>query len=303
LRLSLTESEKASLSRRPTDDLRAYDFYMRGKDLVLHRGRKNAELAIQMFERAISIDPDFVGALSGLAEACSHMFTWYDGDQQWLARIIELSEKALALDPGSLEARVALGCVYLHQKRFGEARRVFERLIQEQPDFYEAFLWLGMVCDLTGEYDEAVRCYTRAIQLKPYSEEPLVRLDMAYRRLGNEELSEATAHTVLETGIRRLALNPDDTVTRSRVAIYYARFRQRENAIAEVRKIHAADPTDSHAHYNAACALAALGEKEELLDYLRIAFKGGAAFRGWVKNDPDFKEYLKDPDFQRLIDA
>ncbi len=301
LRISLSESEKASLTRRPTDDLRAYDFYMRGKDLVLHRGRKNAELSIQMYERALSIDPDFVGALSGLAEACSHMYTWYDGHQKWLARIIELSEKALALDPGSLEARLALGSVYVHQKRFGEAKLVFKKLIQEKPDFYEGFLWLGMACDLTGEYNDAVLCYTQATQVKPYSEEPLVRLDMTYRRQGNEELSKATAHTVLETGIRRLALNPDDTVTRSRVAIYYARFRQRENAMAEVRKTHAADPTDSHAHYNAACALATLGEKREMLNYLRIAFEGGAAFRGWVKNDPDFERYLKDPDFQRLV--
>ena len=302
LRVSLTASERASLTRRPTDDVRAYDFYMRGKDLISHRGRKNAELSIQMFERAISIDPDFGRALSGLAEAFSHMFTWYDGDQKWLARIIELSEKALALDPDSLEARLALGSVYLHQKRFGEARQVFEKLIQEKPDFYEGFLWLGMICDLTGEYDDAVRCYMRATQVKPYSEEPLVRLDMTYRRMGNGELSEATAHAVLETGIRRLALNPDDTITRSRVAVYYARFHQRDNAIAEVRKTHAADPTDSHAHYNGACALAALGEKGEMLEYLRIAFEGGAAFRAWVRNDPDFRGYLKDPDFLRLIE-
>ena len=302
LRVSLTESEKASLTRRPTDDLRAYDFYMRGKDLVSHRGRRNAELAIQMFERAISIDPYFVGALSGLAEACSHMFTWYDGDQEWLDRIIELSERALALDPESLEARLAYGTVYVHQKRFGEAKRVFEKLIQDNPDFYEGFLWLGMVCDLTGEYEEAIRSYTRATEVKPYSEEPLVRLDVTYRRQGNKELSEATAHRVLETGIRRLALNPDDTVTRSRVAIYYARFQQRDNAIAEVRKIHAADPTDSHAHYNAACALAALREKGEMLEYLRMALERGAGFRRWVKNDPDFEWYQKDPDFQRLIE-
>ncbi len=301
LRVSLTESEKASLTRRPTDDLRAYDFYMRGKDLVLQRGRKNAEASIQMYERALAIDPDFVGALSGLAEACSHMFTWYEGNQKWLARIIEVSERALALDPGSLEARLALGTVYVHQKRFGEAKLMFEKLIQEKPDFYEGFLWMGMACDLTGENDGAVYCYLQAAQMKPYSEEPLVRLDMTYRRQGNEELSIATAHRALETGIRRLALNPDDTVTRSRVANYYARFHDRDNAMVEVGKIHATDSTDSHAHYNAACALAALGEKEEMLKYLRIAFEGGAAYRGWVRNDPDFGQYLKDPDFLSLL--
>jgi len=302
LQLSLTESDKAALTKRPTDDLRAYDFYMRGKDLISRRGRRNAELSIQMFERSISIDPDFVQALSGLSEACSHMFTWYDGDQKWLARILELSEKALTLDPGSIEAHLALGSVYFHQKRFDEAQRIFEKLIRENPGFYEGFLWLGMISDLTGEYEYAVRCYTRATEVKAYSEEPWLRLDMTYRRMGKRELSEVAARTGLEIGIHKLELNPDDTITRSRVATCYARFHDRDSAIAEVRKIRAADHTDSQALYNAACTLASLGEKDEMLECLRIALGGGAVYRGWVKKDPDFNAYRSDPDFQRLVE-
>ena len=301
LRISLSESEKASLAKRPTDDLRAYDFYMRGKDLISRRGKKNAELAIQMLERALSIDPGFVGALASLAEAYSHLYTWYDNDQKWLAKIIELSERVLAMEPASLEARLALGTVYFHQNRYLDARRIFESLVQTNNNFYEGFLWLGIIYDLTGEYDEALRCYRRASELKPYSEEAWTRIDMTFRRKGDQQSSDDVARTEQLIADQRLALNPDDIVTRSRVAIRYARFGDRENALAEVRKIQEADAKDGHALYNAACAMSFLREKAEMLRCLRVALEGGQLFRVWVKKDPDFDAYRQDPDFQRLI--
>jgi adenylate cyclase len=274
---------------------------MRGKDLISRRGRKNAEQAVQMFERALVIDAGFVGALSGLAQACAHIFAWYDGGPKWLGRTIEVSEKALARDPGSFEARHALATVYVHQKRFNEAKRSFESIIRERPDFYEAFLWLGMVFDRTGEHDAAISCFVRASELKPYSEEPWVHLDMVYREMGNYASSDAARRKSLEIGIRKLELNPDDTITRSRVANAYARLGEREKALAEVGKIRKSDPTDSHAHYNAACTLAALGEKSEMLQCLKLAFEGGKVFHGSITNDPDFNEYREDEDFRRLV--
>lgn len=303
LRISLTETERGSLHRKRTDDLRAYDFYMRGKELVIHRGRKDAELAVQMFERAVAIDPHFVGALSGLAEAFSHLFTWYDGDPAWLTKILEVSEKALRLEPDSPEARLALGSVFFHQKRFPEALRMFEGLVQDDDDSYEAYLWMGMVHDLTERPDEAIRCYERAIEIKPYSEEPLVRLDMTYRRAGDLPRSDDAARRALETGLRRLELDPGGLVTRSRVAAQFARCGRRDDAIEQARMIRRLDPTDGHAHYNAACAMAMLGEKDEMLACLRVALQGGAVFRGWVRKDPDFKIFQNDDDFLRLIDG
>jgi hypothetical protein len=62
-------------------------------------------------------------------------------------------------------------------------------------------------------------------------------------------------------------------------------FHQREHVVAEVRKMHATGQIDSQARYNAACAPGAPGEKREILNYLRIRFRGDAVFRRLVKND------------------
>ncbi len=57
LKISLTDTERQLLTQKPTDDLRAYDFYMRGRELLYLKGRRNTESAIEMFENAVAIDP------------------------------------------------------------------------------------------------------------------------------------------------------------------------------------------------------------------------------------------------------
>ncbi len=86
LKVSLTESEKQSLAQKPTDDLRAYDLYLRGRELLYRRGKKNNELAIQMFENALQVDLNYAAAYAALAEAYSYMYAWYDGDPKWLGK-------------------------------------------------------------------------------------------------------------------------------------------------------------------------------------------------------------------------
>ena len=67
------------MAKKPTDDLRAYDFYMRGRDYLSRRGKKNTEAAIRMFESALEIDREFAAAFAALGEACVYMYEWYDG--------------------------------------------------------------------------------------------------------------------------------------------------------------------------------------------------------------------------------
>ncbi|UCE18352.1 MAG: protein kinase, partial [Gemmatimonadota bacterium] len=88
LKVSLTESEKQSLAKKPTDDLRAYDFYMRGSEFLLRRGHRDRLTAIQMFEHALSIDSDFSLAYIALAEAYSFNYLFYSGDRAWLEKMM-----------------------------------------------------------------------------------------------------------------------------------------------------------------------------------------------------------------------
>ncbi len=302
LKVSLTDSEKQSLAKKPTDDLRAYDFYMRGREYLNKRGKKNNEAAIQMFENAISIDPSFASPYAGLAEAYSCMYEWYDGSALWLGKAIEMNQKALNLDLTSLEAKFGIAMVYFHQKRFAEAKRVLEGILQENSQFYPAYLRLGLISETSGDLDSALKYYRRASELKPYDEDPWMHLDGIYRKMGNVQSAEEAAMKVIEVTSRKLEASLDDIIVMSRLAKAYARFGGKEEANATLKRVFEIDPTDGLALYNCSCAYALLGEKNKAFISLRKAFEGG--FRSvaiWTKSDTAFDSLRDDPEFNQLI--
>jgi adenylate cyclase len=282
--------------------LRAYDFYLRGRELLSLRGKKNNEVAIQMFENALSFDPNFASAYAGLGEAYSYLYEWYQGDPKWLEKAIAMNERALALDPDSIEAQFGIAMVYLHQRRFLDSKRILERIIEKKSDFYDAFRRLGMLSDILGELDAAIRYYERSAALKPYSEEPWMHLDGTWRRMGNSKSSDEAALKLIEVASRKLEINPDDIVASSRLASVYARFGGKPEAYRIVKGVLEIDANDGLALYHCACTYAMLGEKQEALACLRSAIHSGwKGVPGWARTDPELAAVREDPEFKALL--
>jgi len=302
LKVSLSESEEQLLAQRPTDDLRAYDFYMRGQELLHRRGRRNNDAAIHMFENAISIDPGLASAYAGLAEAYSYMYEWYDGHASWLGKGIEMNQKALTLDPTSTDARFGIAVIYFHQKRLKEAKRILEGIFQENPQFHPACMRLGMISEILGDMDSALQYYRRASDLKPYDDDPWMHLDRIYRRKGLLESAEEAARKVIEVTSKKLEASLDDLIVMSRLAEAYARFGAREEAYATLKAVLELDQTDGLALYNCSCAYALLGEKNKALVSLRRAFESGfKAVMNTARTDDAFDSLREDPEFSQLI--
>jgi tetratricopeptide (TPR) repeat protein len=255
-----------------------------------------------MLENAIDLDPNFTSAYAAMAEACSNMFTFYDGKPTWLARTIENSQKALTLDPNSIEAQFGIGTVYFHQKRYAEAQRTLEAVIQRNPEHYDAYRWLGIICDVLKHYDAALKWYEECVRLKPYSEEPWMHIEMTYRRKGDMNASNRAARKVLEVAELKLGVNPDDVIVLSRAASDHARLGNKEKAYQFLSRVVELDPEDGLALYNCACTYAGLGNKKEALACLRSASRNGYRYVSeWVKGDPDFSAYHDDPEFNSLL--
>ena len=302
LKISLTDSEREALTQKPTDDLRAYDFYMRGRELLYLKGRRNTEKAIQMFEAAAASDPGFASSYAGLAEAYSSMYEWYDCNSTWLSKAIEMNQKALALDPSSLEAKFGIANVYFHHGRLAESKRSLEAILEESSDFFPAYLRLGMIAELSGDPESARKRYRRAAALKPYNEDPWRFLVGVQRKLGNVQAAEDAALKVIEITSRKLEASLDDTIVMSRLAEAYARFGSKEEANATLKRVLELEPNDGLAVYNCACAYALLGEKHASLILLRRAFDNGFRTLGhWAKTDSAFDAMRGDEEFQQLV--
>jgi serine/threonine protein kinase/Flp pilus assembly protein TadD len=302
LKVSLTEAERQLLAQKPTDDLRAYDFFMRGRELLYLKGKRNTENAIKMFENAVAIDSRFANAFAGLAEAYSTMYEWYDGNSTWLSQAIEMNQKAIELDPGCLEAKYGIAMVYFHHRRFSESKRTIEEILNENAEFYPGDLRLGMIAELSNDLDAALQHYQRAAELTPYDEEAFIFLTGIYKRRGDVTAAEHAALKVIEITSRKLEASLDDIIVMSRLAEAYARFGSREEASATLRRVLELEPNDGLAVYNCACAYALMGEKSASLILLQRAFDSG--FRTvphWARADSAFDAMRGDDEFQKVL--
>src|SRR5580765_4638615 len=100
LRVTLSPQEQADLAAKPTENLQAYDLYLRGKNYVRRMTRQDLEFARQMFEQAMALDPKFALAYASAAHACAALFYNYGRDGVWIERAKAAAEQAAALQPG-----------------------------------------------------------------------------------------------------------------------------------------------------------------------------------------------------------
>lgn len=301
LKVSLTESEKRSLAQKPTDDLRAYDFYKRGSEFLLRKGKKNFDAAVQMFEHALAIDSTFSLAYIGLAEAYSFYYV-YDGDRSWLEKMIQMNEKVLNLDPESIEAHCIMGMVFFQKKQYKEAKHRFERVVNLKDNFYPAYYWLGLTSDILEDYQAAIKYFKTAAAIKPYSEEPLNLLRETYLRKGDRKTARETAVKTIELVLRKLEVDPKDLIALSRMAAAYASMGDEKKALGMAQKVMKIDHDDSITFYNCAETYAVLGKKKEALALLKKAFDCGFFHLvDWIKGDPHFESIRDDPNFQGLL--
>ena len=302
LKVSLSDTERRVLTNKPTDDLRAYDFYMRGREALYLKGRRNTEQAIELFESAVALDPGFASPYAGLAEAYSSMYEWYDGASTWLSKAIEVNHKALELEPTSLDAKFGIAMVYFHHRRFAESQRTIEEILHDNSEFYPGHLRLGMIAELSNDLENALKHYKRAAELKPYDEDAWTYLAEVQRRRGNIRATEAAALKVIEITSRKLEASLDDIIVMSRLAEAYARFGSREEANATLKRALELEPNDGLAVYNCCCAYALLGEKESALILLRRAFDVGfRTVAHWAKTDSAFDSLRNDEEFLTLL--
>jgi serine/threonine protein kinase/Tfp pilus assembly protein PilF len=302
LKVSLSESERQMLTQKPTDDLRAYDFYMRGRELLYLKGRRNTESAIEMFQNAVAIDPSFASSYAGLAEAYSSMYEWYDGNSSWLTKAIEMNQKALALEPTLLDAKFGIAMVYFHHRRFAESKRSIEEILKENSEFYPGYLRLGMIAELSNDLEGALKYYRRAAELKPYDEDSWSFMAGIHRRLSNVSAAEKAALKVIEITSRKLEASLDDVIVMSRLAEAYARFCSKEEANATLKRVLELEPNDGLALYNCSCAYALLGEKQGSFILLQRAYESGfKTVAHWARTDNAFDSMRGDQEFEQLL--
>ncbi|MBI3300672.1 MAG: adenylate/guanylate cyclase domain-containing protein, partial [Deltaproteobacteria bacterium] len=245
LRVKLTAEEQARFQRAPTNNLEAYDYYLRGLESLLraaNEAKKEAnEQARQMFEKAVVLDPGYAAAYAGLGWTYRHdwLFQWNKDRTQALDRAFELAQKAIALDDALPVSHQLLGYVYLWKKQHEQAIVEAGRAIALDPNDAEGYITLGASLVYAGRPEEGIRLIERAMRLNPqYPVWYLLALGFAYRVAGQYE--EAIAPLK-----KALTLTPNFGPAHFNLAACYAELDRLEEALAEVAELRRLDPNVS----------------------------------------------------------
>jgi adenylate cyclase len=226
LTVKLTPEEQARFKTAPTNNLEAYDYYLRGWQLASRNTKETNVQARQMFEKALELDPQYAGAYTGLGFTYwLEWFSQWSADPQNLARAEEMLQKATALDESLPRAHAALGMVKLLQKQYAQATAEMERALALDPSFAQGYANLSHVLIAVGRPEEAVEAAKKAVRLDPRQFQHLNPLGWAYVITGQYE----EAIPVLK---KVLTYNPTLWVAYGGLAVSYSELGREEEARA-----------------------------------------------------------------------
>jgi len=225
----------------PTGDPQAYDWFVRGRELIRLPSAASAHDGLALFEKAVGVDPDYADAHAGIALALlalTHFdMVWEDVS----ARAIEHARRAIALDPRSSYAEYAMGVLLTgvgKDLKSGEAH--LKRAIELDPNSGDAYLMYSENLYFQSRYEEAFVQISEAARRDPLS--PQVQLYQARILLLSGKRAEALHHVS-----RAIELNPDNAFAHLVAGRAYGMGNELPTALAHYGQARMLDPGNSEA--------------------------------------------------------
>jgi len=215
LSLKPSNEEMARAASHPTENIEAYDLYLKGRSAM--RGQqdvKNVQSALGFYEQALNKDRNFAIAYAGVADASLVMFH-EKKDSFWSQKALAAAQQAERLNDNLPEVHFSLGNVYTASGKGAEAVSELKRALQLAPNSDDGYRGLGRAYLTLGQKDQALQAYQKAIELNPYYWVNYNFAGQAYSALGQYDKALAAFQRITE-------LEPDNSFGYLNVgAIYF----------------------------------------------------------------------------------
>ncbi len=168
LRDELGIADDAPIKIRPaTEDLTAYDAYLRARELYLARGKANVAESMRLFEHAVDLDPKFARGWEGLAGVYAIATSWGILDRDYSAMSLVAAKKALEIDPGLSAPYAVIGLTYRthYPTPWAESIDNLKNAIERDGKTTDPVLWLGMDYMAVGEIDQAIETFSACLDM------------------------------------------------------------------------------------------------------------------------------------------
>jgi non-specific serine/threonine protein kinase len=300
LRITLSPQELEALAVKPTENLQAYDLYLRGKRYARRQTRQDLEFALQMFENAVALDASFALAYAACANACAMFYCNYSREQVWVERAREASGRAVALRWDLAEVQVSQAWVLYAAELHDEAIRMVKKAIERKRDCEGAYYLLCRSLFAAGRYQEVGDVSETAIEASGEDYNAYVPIINSLGAMGKEEAKRNMGHRRMAALENHLKQVPEDARARVLVAGDYADLGRTEDALQQLNMALTLRANEPSILYNAACTYCGLNRKAEALDALRKAWETGFRDSVWARRDPDLAVLHGDPEFDKL---
>jgi adenylate cyclase len=237
LAIKIDAAERARVMRKDSNNLEAYDYVLRGEELISRRTRSANVEAKKMFKKAIELDSRYEAAYVGLG--WSYYFQavagWTEFPEHAMEKALAYGQKALSLGEPDALTHALLGSVYLRLEKYDLAITELQQAVKLNPNHARSHLQLGTIMLYTGRTDEAIQLLQTGLRYHPYADsEDYWRLALAYYLKG--EYDEA-----IRTWERSLGRNPNNVWIHMGLAAAYAQAGRSEDAKRSadmIRRLH-----------------------------------------------------------------
>ena len=300
LRIKLTPQEQADLAAKPTENLQAYDQYLRGRSYARRRTTRDMEFALQMFENAVTLDPNFALAWAAIANGCAHAQYWSGPGGTYMERAQSASLRAVALAPDIPEVLVSQGWILYAGGRYEDAIRLTRAAISRKRDCEGAYYLLLRSLFAAGKHAEVAALKEEAIEAAGTDYNVYIPIMNALGSLGRTDATRDVRLRLTQTLENHLREVPEDARARILLGGMYSQEQRVDDAIRETNLAMTLRPNEATVLYNAACTFANLERRAEAIEALRKAWDAGYRDAEWTRRDPDLASLHGDPDFERL---
>ncbi len=303
LKVTLSPQERGALGKAPTLHVQAYDYYLRGRNYYYRYGRRDIEFALQLFSRAVELDPGYALAHAGLADCWSYIYLYSERKDEVRDQAENASRRAVELAPDSAQSHASRGAALHLAGHDDEAEREFETAIKLDPDLFEAWYFYARKCFVSGELERAVSLYEQAMRVRPEDYQSPLLAAQIYDDLGRPEEARAARRRGVALVEARLEMHPDDARALYMGANGRVALGEREAGLEWARRARELAPEEAMLLYNLGCIYSLAGEVDEALDCLEAAVNHGVTQKGWYEHDSNLDPLRRHPRFIALLDG
>ncbi len=331
LKVRLLGEEKKRLDQKPTENLEAYNLYLRGRYFWNKRTPDGIKQAIEQFQQSVERDPSFALGYAGLADSYIAL-TFYNfaAPHETMPKARESALKAVALDNTAAEPHASLGNILVNYDwNWSAAEKAFKRSIELKPDYATAHEWYAIHYLIgTGRLEEAIQEMKKALELEPASlimntfmgatlyyagryDEAIdqcrrtIEMDpnfaVAHWHLGLAYEQQQNFDAAIEEFKKATSLSEGSPLMKAALGRAYAESQKKLEAEKILGELNELSKQEYVSSYEIATICVALGDNEQGFQLLEKAYAEHSFHLVRLKRSPHFKPIRSDPRFQDLV--